>query len=110
MHINDYKKEYDKLITKCNLSGEEALEAVKKEGYDLQYVKDQTPEICLEAVKQDGYTLKYVKEQTPEICLEAVKQDGYALQYVNENIFTSEEEMTLEEVCKELGRTIKIIK
>ena len=88
MHINDYKKEYDKLEFKCNLSGEEALEAVK----------------------QDGYALKYVKDQTPEICLEAVKKYGGALQYVNEDIFTSEEEMTLEEVCKELGRTIKIIK
>ena len=44
----------------------------------------QTPEICLEAVKQNGYALQYVKEQTLEICLEAVKQNGYALQYVKE--------------------------
>jgi hypothetical protein len=54
----------------------------------LQYVKDQTPEICLEAVKQDGHALQYVKDQTPEICLEAVKQDGHALQYVDKSIFS----------------------
>ena len=37
---------------------------------------------CLEAVKRNGYALQYVKEQTEAICLEAVKEDGYALQYV----------------------------
>ena len=42
---------------------------------------------ALEAVKQNGYALQYVKEQTEEICLEAVKQDGYALQFVDESIF-----------------------
>ena len=67
--INDYKKEWDLLSEKCNLEGKKALEAVK----------------------QNGYALQYVKEQTEEICFEAVKQDGYALQYVNENIFTKEE-------------------
>ena len=48
---------------------EKDLEAVKQDGWALQYVKEQTPEICLEAVKQDGYALRYVKKQTPEICL-----------------------------------------
>ena len=48
----------------------------------LQYVKNQTLEICLEAVKQNGNALQYVKNKTPEICLEAVKQKGYILQYV----------------------------
>jgi hypothetical protein len=87
MNINDYKKEYDVLSEKCNLTGKEALEAVKNNGYALQFVNTQTPEICLEAVKQNGYALQFVKIQTPEICLAAVKQDGGALKYVNENIF-----------------------
>ena len=60
----------------------QCLEAVKQNGYYLQYVKEQTDEICLEAVKQNGDSLQYVKEQTDEICLEAVKQDGDSLQYV----------------------------
>src|SRR5574344_1958171 len=58
------------------------LEAVKQNGYALEYVKEQTPEICLEAVKQNGYALQYVKEQTQELCLEAVKEDGLALRWV----------------------------
>ena len=41
-------------------------------------------EYCLEAVKRDGYSLEHVKEQTPEICLVAVKRAGYAFQYVEE--------------------------
>jgi hypothetical protein len=87
MNINNYKKEYDVLSEKCNLTGKEALRAVRQDGYALQYVKIQTPEICLEAVIQNGDALQFVNIQTPEICLEAVKQYGYALKYVNENIF-----------------------
>ena len=59
-----------------------ALEAVKQNGYALQYVKDQTEAVALEAVKQNGYALRYVKDQTEAVALEAVKQDGDALRYV----------------------------
>src|SRR5574344_2129491 len=60
------------------------LEAVKRDGHALEFVKNQTQEICLEAVKQDAYALRFVKEQTPEICLQAVKQNGLAIEYVKE--------------------------
>lgn len=33
----------------------------------LQYVKEQTTELCLEVVKKNGYALEYVKDQTPEV-------------------------------------------
>ena len=69
-------------------SGQKAMAAVKQNGYSLQYVKEQTPEICMAAVKQNGYSLQYVKEQTPEICMAAVKQNGDSLQYVKEQIFS----------------------
>jgi len=39
---------------------------------------------CLEAVKKNGDALRYVKEQSEAVCLEAVKNDGEALQYVKE--------------------------
>ena len=39
-------------------------EAVKQNGLSLEFVKEQTPEICLESVKQNGLYLKFVKEQT----------------------------------------------
>ena len=60
------------------------LEKVTQNGRALEYVKEQTPEICLAAVTQNGRALKFVKEQTPEICIAAVKQDGLALQFVKE--------------------------
>ena len=44
-------------------SGQKAMAAVKQNGYSLQYVKEQTPEICMAAVKQNGDSLQYVKEQ-----------------------------------------------
>ena len=37
----------------------------------------------LEMVKQNGYSLQFVKNQTPEICLEAVKENPKAIIYVN---------------------------
>ena len=60
------------------------LERVKKDGMQLEFVQNQTPEICLAAVQQNGYAIAYVKEQTTDICLAAVKQNGLALKYVKE--------------------------
>src|SRR5574344_724589 len=60
------------------------LEAVKRDGHALGFVKNQTPEICLQAVKQNGFAIRFVINQTPEICLEAVKRNGCALEYVKE--------------------------
>ena len=54
------------------------LEMVKRDGWNLKYVKHQTPKICAAAVEQNGLALKYVKEQTPELCLTAVKEDWNA--------------------------------
>ena len=67
-----------------NQTSEICLEAVKRTGNALKWVKNQTQEICLTAVNQYGYALQYVKEQTHEMCLEAVKQYGYAFDYVKE--------------------------
>jgi hypothetical protein len=64
----------------------------KQDGEALQYVHNQTEELCLEAVKEDGYALNYVHNQTKELCLAAVKEDKDALCYVNRDIFDKEEE------------------
>ena len=74
------------------------------------FYKYFTEEESLAAVKENGYALQYVKEQTEEICLAAVKQDGNVLIYIKEDCLSKAEEMTMEEICKELGRDIKIIK
>jgi len=65
------------------------LEKVRKDGLALQYVKNQTLEICLTAINQNGWALEYVKDQTKEICLAAVRKRGYVkrgyvLQYVKD--------------------------
>jgi hypothetical protein len=104
MNLQDYKEQYNKLSIKKNLSGKEALEAVKQNGYTLRYVAKQTDEICLEAVKQDGCALCYVAKQTDEICLEAVKQNGMALEYVKNKKY----EICLEAV-KQNGLAIQFI-
>lgn len=67
-----------------NQTEEICLKAVKQYGLALQYVLDQTDEICLKAIKRHDDALKYVKNQTEAICLEAVKQNGNALQFVKD--------------------------
>lgn len=62
---------------------EEDLKRVKQCGWDLQLVKEQTPEICLAAMR-NCYAFEYVKEQTPEICLAAVKVNGLILEHIKE--------------------------
>jgi hypothetical protein len=81
------KDKYDVTDYECWYDYDYCLEAVKRNSFSLQYVKEQTEAICLEAVKQDGESLKYVKEQTEAICLEAVKVDGESLQYVDKRVF-----------------------
>ena len=58
------------------------LEMVKKDSMQLEFVKNQTPEICLAAVQQSAYALVYVKEQTPELCSVAIRQNSDALKFV----------------------------
>jgi hypothetical protein len=87
-----------------NQTPEICLEAVKQNGYALEHVKNQTPELCLEAVKQNGNSLYYVKNQTPELCLTAVKQAGYALYYVQNQT----PELCLEAV-KQDGYALKFV-
>jgi hypothetical protein len=42
--------------------------------FAIQYIKNQTDEICKLAVQKDGKLLQYVKQQTEEICEISVKQ------------------------------------
>lgn len=60
-----------------------ALIAVSKRGQVLQYVNNQTLEICLAAVNQDGLALRYVDPllKTFDICYHAVIQNAKALLY-----------------------------
>ena len=55
------------------------VDLIKIKQYDdeetLQYVQEQTYELCLVAVKQNnGWALQFVKKQSYELCLIAVKK------------------------------------
>ena len=62
---------------------ETSMIAVKCNGLALQFIQNQTSEICMTAVQQNGLALQFVHNKTPEICLAAVQQNGLALQYIN---------------------------
>ena len=47
------------------------LKKVRENGMALEFVKDQTEEICREAVHQNPNALQYVKNKTLEIRLAA---------------------------------------
>ena len=49
----------------------------------LQYVLNQTEEICLAAVNQDGLALQNVLNQTPRIVKAALLQDNESLIFIS---------------------------
>jgi hypothetical protein len=59
------------------------LEAVKQDGYAIQYIKNPSEQVQLEAIKQNGYAIQfiknpiyYIKNPSEQVQLEAVKQYG----------------------------------
>ena len=73
-----------------NQTPELCMVAVKNDGWALEHVKEQTPELCMMAVKNDGRALQFAKEQTPEICLAAVKNDATAIQFVRDKAMVAQ--------------------
>jgi hypothetical protein len=63
----------------------DTLAVVGRIGALLQYVENQTPEICMAAVQEDGTAVQFVKNQTPEICMAAIQQNGNALKFIKEH-------------------------
>jgi hypothetical protein len=56
---------------------------VKKDGMILEFIENQTMEICLAAVNQNGWALTFVKKQTLEICMVAVLRGPIYLNLLN---------------------------
>ncbi len=57
------------------------INAVRK-SYVLDYVHNQTYDICMEAVKNHPYQIVYVTDQTEDICIEAVKRKSTVIRFV----------------------------
>lgn len=62
-------------IHKNSQTYEACLSAVRRNGGELYFVKNQTDYMCLEAVRNDGSAIHFVKNKTAELCYEAIKQN-----------------------------------
>ena len=85
-----YKYKFHGFSLKYNQYGSIDYLKTLKDFKPLQFIKDISienfTEICMEAVKQNGLALEYIKNQTPEICTVAVNNTKRALYYVSKNI------------------------
>ena len=86
VYIEENKFKVDKIfLGPKNIIGQDIIKQVIELNYvHLQYVKEQTDDICILAVKRDGSALKYVHKQTEDICKLAVQGNGFMLKYVKE--------------------------
>ena len=68
------------------------LDKVEVDGWALQCVKVQTPEICLKAIKQSAKNIKFIKKQSYDIIVVALERNYHeALQFIDWEILTEEE-------------------
>mgnify|MGYP000450382836 CR=1 FL=1 len=63
---------------------DDSLAAVIKDGCELQFVKNQTENICIIAICQNYVALKYVRNQTERICWLAINSNPKTLLYIRE--------------------------
>lgn len=75
----------------------------------LEYIKNQTKDICREAIKQNGLALQYIKKQTKKLCVSAIKQNGLALQYVKPDIYIYLNHMIDDLAVKQNGLAIQYV-
>ena len=71
-----------------NPSEELQLEAVKRNGYAIEFIDNPSEAVQLEAVKQNGVAIQYIKNPSEEVCLEALKSSFYSHQYISDESFT----------------------
>ena len=70
MNFQEFKK-----LTGLDMSLEEAK--YKNPLYN------KTEKELLEAVKENGYAIQYIHNPSEQVQLETVKKDGYAIQYID---------------------------
>jgi hypothetical protein len=107
--MREFKKAYDALIKKKNLTGQDAINAVKENSYVLKYCLNPSEELMKIAVAKDGCALKYCLNPSEEVCKIAVAKDGYALQYVPSHYFEPKE-ITMQEIADKFGMDINDLK
>ena len=65
-----------------DMSDEEQLAAVNRNGDAIRFIKNPSPEVQLAAVKQRGLVIDYIENPSLEVQLAAVNQNGWAIQYI----------------------------
>lgn len=60
----------------------EALDILREDGMQLEFMERQTIPMCLEAVIQNPESLQFVKNQTVEVCVEATRYCRDAAKYI----------------------------
>jgi hypothetical protein len=80
--IKKTPKKYRHLIELIEVKEEEECNGTVDDDlvFDVKTMTMTKQKAYLAAVQQDGWALQDIKEQTPEICMAAVREDGYALQ------------------------------
>jgi hypothetical protein len=65
-----------------NPSEKVQLEAVRNAGAAIQYIKNPSEKLKLLSVKKNPDSIKYIKNPSEEIQIAAVGKDGYTIQYI----------------------------
>jgi hypothetical protein len=86
-----------------NLPYDIQLFIVKQNGYVLQFIENQTPELCKEAL-QNGIEIKFIKNKTEDLCKLAVSKNGISLIFIKNQT---------DEICKiavqQYGKALKFV-
>jgi DNA-binding XRE family transcriptional regulator len=56
--------------------------AISKSWQAIKYVKNQTPKLCEMVAKKNWRSLEFIKKQTPEICKNAFENDWHSIQFI----------------------------
>ena len=54
---------------------QQQLEAFRKNGDNIRFIRDPDNEVQLEAVKQNGYSISYIRDLTPELLIAYLESD-----------------------------------
>lgn len=58
------------------------IKSIRVYADSIDYVKNQTFELCKMALKKSAYSIQYIRNQTFKLCKMAVKKKGNCLQYI----------------------------
>ncbi len=58
---------------------EECLEAVKKDGMQIEFIKNPSEEVKLAAVGESGYAVKFIKNPSEEVQVAAVQRSYFSV-------------------------------